>query len=404
MRQTKGNRLHIGFFGKRNVGKSSVVNKIIGQEISIVSDTLGTTTDVNQKSMELLPIGPVVLMDTAGIDDVGELGKLRVEKTNEAISRTDVAVVVFDNSPLIEADFKLLEDLKKAKVPILALLNKADLTDVMENSGADGFKQEELDGFVDGVLKASAKCDVDFAAKFKEALIKILPEDFVADIPILSDIVKPNEMAILVIPIDKEAPKGRLILPQVNVLRDLLDIGAVSVVCRENELEDAIFRLSAPPKIVITDSQAFKKVSEIVPKNVLLTSFSIIFARLKGDLKTFIKGAGKLDNLKNGDKILILESCSHHAVEDDIGKVKIPNLIRKYSGKNVEFEHFSGHDFPSDIEKYSLIIHCGACMTNRREVLNRINLAQEKNVAITNYGITIAKCLGILDRAIEPFA
>ena len=359
-----------------------------------MSDTLGTTTDVNQKSMELLPIGPVVLMDTAGIDDVGELGKLRVEKTNSALLRTDIAVMVFDNNPLNESDLEFLKKLKNSSIPVLSLLNKTD-TGVMPDW--DIKKVEEMS---DAVLKVSAVCD---GEGFTEALIKILPDDFIQEVPILSDIVKPLETAVLVIPIDKEAPKGRLILPQVNVLRDLLDIGAASVVCRENELQETLLKLKEHPKIVVTDSQAFKKVAEIVPDDVLLTSFSIIFAGLKGDLSAFINGAKKLDSLNDGDKILILESCSHHSVEDDIGKVKIPKLVRAYSGKEIEFEHFSGHDFPENIDKYALIIHCGACMTNRREILNRINISNSLGVPITNYGITIAKCLKILDRAVKPF-
>ena len=397
LQTTRGNRLHIGFFGKRNAGKSSVVNKIIGQELSIVSDTLGTTTDVNQKSMELLPLGPVVLMDTAGIDDIGDLGKMRVEKTRAALTRTDVAVIVFDNNPVLDIELNFLNTIKEKGIPILAILNKTDIANLPES------EVEKIKELSDNILKISAKCDKDFVSKFKEALIKILPEDFIQEIPILSDIVKPLETAILVVPIDKEAPKGRLILPQVNVLRDLLDIGAVSVVCRENELEETLNRLVSLPKIVVTDSQAFKKVAAIVPENVFLTSFSIIFARLKGDLKTFINGAKKLENLSEGDIILILESCSHHSVEDDIGKIKIPRLVRNYSGKEIIFEHFSGHDFPKDISKYSLIIHCGACMTNRREILNRINISIKNNIPITNYGIAIAKCLGILERAIKPF-
>ena len=397
LQTTRGNRLHIGFFGKRNAGKSSVVNKIIGQELSIVSDTLGTTTDVNQKSMELLPLGPVVLMDTAGIDDIGDLGKMRVEKTRAALTRTDVAVIVFDNNPVLDIELNFLNTIKEKGIPILAILNKTDIANLPES------EVEKIKELSDNILKISAKCDKDFVSKFKEALIKILPEDFIQEIPILSDIVKPLETAILVVPIDKEAPKGRLILPQVNVLRDLLDIGAVSVVCRENELEETLNRLVSLPKIVVTDSQAFKKVAAIVPENVFLTSFSIIFARLKGDLKTFINGAKKLENLSDGDIILILESCSHHSVEDDIGKIKIPRLVRNYSGKEIIFEHFSGHDFPKDISKYSLIIHCGACMTNRREILNRINISIKNNIPITNYGIAIAKCLGILERAIKTF-
>lgn len=396
MQTTKSNRLHIGFFGKRNVGKSSIVNKITGQDISIVSDNAGTTTDVNQKSMELLPIGPVTLMDTAGYDDIGELGKLRIEKTHKALDRADIAVMVFDNNSLNADDLEFLKLLKERKIPILSILNKTDAGMIC----GDDIKR--IEQYSDIVIKVSALSS-DVASEFKAALIKILPEDFIKDVSILSDIVQKKETAVLVIPIDKEAPKGRLILPQVNVLRDLLDYGAISVVTKESELEFALNNLKAPPKIVVTDSQAFKKVSEIVPKDIMLTSFSILFARLKGDLSVFRDGAEKLDNLADEDKILVLESCTHHPIEDDIGRVKIPNLIKKYTGKNLIFEHYSGHDFPSDIDKYSLIIHCGACMTNRREILNRINISLKKNVPITNYGIIIAKCLGILDRALAPF-
>lgn len=397
MDTTKGNRLHIGFFGNRNVGKSSIVNKIAGQELSIVSDTAGTTTDVNQKSMELLPIGPVVLMDTAGIDDIGELGAFRVEKTLKALERSDVAVVVFDEKDFSQDEIAFLDKIKEKNIPVLAILNKTD------KGTMDKKNLEILKDKVDFIIKFSALQDSDIVSKFKTALIQILPDEIIKDKPILKDIVSPLDTVILVIPIDKEAPKGRLILPQVNVLRELLDIGAVPVVCRETELENAFDKLKNPPKLVITDSQSFKTVSETVPKNILLTSFSILFARLKGDLKTFLDSTKKIDNLKDKDKILILESCTHHPVEDDIGRVKIPNLIKKYTGKDLIFEHYSGHDFPSVIEEYSLIIHCGACMTNRREVLNRINLSLKNNIPITNYGMTIAKCLKILDRAIKPF-
>ncbi len=396
MQTTKGNRLHIGFFGKRNVGKSSIVNKITGQDISIVSSNAGTTTDVNQKSMELLPVGPVVLMDTAGYDDIGELGKLRIEKTYKALDRTDVAVLVFDNNPLNEYDLEFLKLLSQKKIPLLSIINKIDAG--MMNEA----EIRKIEQYSNVTIKISV-ISSNVTSEFKETLIKILPEEYVKDIPLLSDIVKPKETAVLVIPIDKEAPKGRLILPQVNVLRDLLDCGAISIAVKENELETVLNNLKTPPKIVVTDSQAFKKVSEIVPKNIFLTSFSILFARLKGDLSIFCNGAEKVDNLSNGDKILMLESCTHHPIEDDIGRVKIPNLIRKYTGRNLVFEHYSGHDFPQNIDEYSLIIHCGACMTNRREVLNRINISLRNNVPITNYGIVIAKCLGILNRALVPF-
>ncbi len=396
MNTTRGNRLHIGFFGNRNVGKSSIVNKIAGQELSIVSDTPGTTTDVNQKSMELLPIGPVVLMDTAGVDDTGELGNLRVQKSYKALDRTDVAVVVFDNKALCASDFELMDKIKEKKIPLFVILNKTDIG-IMPKDDI-----EKLSSRADILIKVSAIIDNDITAKFKNTLIQILPEEFIKERFILSDIVNPKDTVVLVVPIDKEAPKGRLILPQVNVLRELLDIGAIAVVSREEELQLSLDKLKQPPKLVITDSQAFKKVAEIVPDNIPLTSFSILFARFKGDLKTFLQGANKLDDMKDGDKILILESCTHHPIEDDIGRVKIPNLVKKFTNKELIFNHYSGHDFPSSICEYSLIIHCGACMTNRREILNRINIALKNKVPITNYGMAIAKCLGILDRAAEP--
>lgn len=396
MKTTKGNRLHIGFFGRRNVGKSSLVNKIIGQDISVVSDIAGTTTDVNQKSMELLPIGPVTLMDTAGFDDSGELGTLRVQKTKKVLDRTDIAVFVSDNLFLQKADLEFLKELELKKIPILLVFNKADKGALSET------ESKKAKTFSNNIIKISAKNDNDVVEKFKDALIKVLPNDFIAEQRILSDIVTKGETAVLVVPIDKEAPKGRLILPQVNVIRDLLDYGAVSVVCGVNELAGVINNFKKTPKIVVTDSQAFKEVSKIVPDDIMLTSFSILFARLKGNLPALVKGAEKLDKINNGDKILILESCSHHPVEDDIGRVKIPKLIEKYTGKKPVFEHYSGHDFPPNIDKYTLIVHCGACMTNRREMLSRIENAAKNAVPITNYGIAIAKCIGILDRAIKP--
>lgn len=397
MKTTKGNRLHIGFFGKRNVGKSSIVNKITGQDLSIVSNIKGTTTDVNEKAMELLPIGPVVLMDTAGFDDTGKIGSLRIEKTKKALERTDVAVLVLDDTAPTVDDLNFFKLLKEKQLPVLTIINKIDKGLLSES------KIEDIKNFSDVIIRLSAERHTDISAKFKEALIKILPEDFIKQTSILGDIINKSETAVLVIPIDKEAPKGRLILPQVNTIRDLLDNNAISVTVKETELQNALDNMKTPPKIVITDSQAFGKVSKIVPENIKLTSFSILFARLKGDLKTFIKGANKLDSLNDNDTILILESCSHHPIEDDIGRVKIPNLIRKYSGKDLIFEYKSGHDLPKNIQDYSLIIHCGACMTNRKEMLNRIDISIKNNTPITNYGIAIAKCLGILQRAVKPF-
>ncbi len=393
---TKGLRLHIGFFGKRNAGKSSLVNKIIGQELSVVSNVKGTTTDVNQKSMELLPVGPVTLLDTAGIDDIGELGSLRVEKTKKALLWCDVVVFVSDFEPLTEIEKNFLSEIKNKNIPIISVINKNDLGQI------NPLDFEFLVQNANVVLNTSAIKKDNFVVEFISSLIKIVPDEFVNSKIIMSDIVHENETAVLVIPIDKEAPKGRIILPQVNAIREMLDNNSISIVVTPDKLKQAIDNQKIKPKLVVCDSQAFKEVAEIVPDDIMLTSFSILFARLKGDLKTLYLGAEKIDKLKDDDTILILESCSHHPVEDDIGRVKIPKLLRAYTNKKLNFEHYSGHDFPTSIEKYSLIIHCGACMTTRREVLNRINIAKENNVEITNYGITIAKCLGILKRAIKP--
>ena len=393
---TKGLRLHIGFFGKRNAGKSSLVNKIIGQELSVVSNVKGTTTDVNQKSMELLPVGPVTLLDTAGIDDIGELGSLRVEKTKKALLRCDVVVFVSDFEPLTEIEKNFLSEIKNKNIPIISVINKNDLGQI------NPLDFEFLVQNANVVLNTSAIKKDNFVVEFISSLIKIVPDEFVNSKIIMSDIVHENETAVLVIPIDKEAPKGRIILPQVNAIREMLDNNSISIVVTPDKLKQAIDNQKIKPKLVVCDSQAFKEVAEIVPDDIMLTSFSILFARLKGDLKTLYLGAEKIDKLKDDDTILILESCSHHPVEDDIGRVKIPKLLRAYTNKKLNFEHYSGHDFPTSIEKYSLIIHCGACMTTRREVLNRISIAKENNVEITNYGITIAKCLGILKRAIKP--
>jgi len=387
MKETRGNRLHIGVYGRRNVGKSSLVNAIFGQEFSIVSDTAGTTTDVNQKAMELLPFGPVLLMDTAGFDDKGTLGTKRIESTKKTLERADIAIFVCDNEGLTPKDIDFLSGLEKRKIPTLLVVNKTDIS------------IPEVDR--ENTLKVSLKKDKNITAKIKQALIELLPEDLIKTDNAIEGLVQPKDTIVLVIPIDKEAPKGRLILPQVQTLRNLLDESCISIVCKESELQAALDTLKTSPKLVITDSQAFKSVSEIVPREIPLTSFSILFARLKGDLTAFIEGADAIDKLKDGDKVLICESCTHHAIEDDIGRVKIPALVKKYTGKEINFEHYSGHDFPQDIAKYSLIIHCGACMTNRKEVLSRIYKSKIHGVAITNYGIAIAKCLGILERAVK---
>lgn len=390
MKTLKSMRLQIGVFGKTNVGKSSFLNRITNQEISIVSDVAGTTTDVVEKSMELLPVGPVTFLDTAGLDDESELGEKRVEKTMKVINRIDVAVIVCDFNGIDDYENELIKKFEELKIPYLIVENKCDI------------KKVELSGY-DNVLYTSVKDDEALVFKFKEALVKLLPEDFVNSPKIAGDLVPPQSTVILVIPIDKEAPKGRIILPQVQTIRDLLDSNCMPYVVKETELKQAIENLKTPAALVITDSQAFKKVSEIVPENIPLTSFSILFARLKGDLDEFTKGAEAIENLKDGDMVLILESCTHHAIEDDIGRVKIPNLLRKRTGKNLVIHNYAGHDFP-DVKDYKLIIHCGACMTNRREVLSRILIANKSGVPITNYGVAISYCLGILPRAVKIFS
>ena len=394
MKSLKSMRLHIGVFGRTNVGKSSLLNKITNQEVSIVSDIAGTTTDVVEKSMELLPVGPVTFLDTAGLDDETELSVQRIEKTMKVVNRIDVAVVVCDFNGIGKFENDLIEKFKELKIPYLIVVNKCDL--------APKSFHIDLKSELSNIIYTSVKRDEKIVFKFKEALVNLLPEDFVNSPKIVEDLVPAKSTVILVIPIDKEAPKGRIILPQVQTLRDLLDNNCLSYVVKESELKDALDNLKTPPALVVTDSQAFKKVSEIVPENVSLTSFSILFARLKGDLDEFVNGAKAIENLKDGDMVLILESCTHHAIEDDIGRVKIPNLLRKKTGKNLVIHNYAGHDFP-DIKDYKLIIHCGACMTNRREVLSRVLIANQNNIPITNYGVVISYCLGILPRAIKIF-
>lgn len=396
MKTLKSMRLHIGIFGKTNVGKSSLLNRITNQDVSIVSNIAGTTTDVVEKTMELLPIGPVNFLDTAGINDSTALSSERIEKTMKIINRTDVAIVVCDYNGIDDYERNLIEKFNELKIPFMIFINKTD-----EKYPSDSII-EDLKNYTKHILLSSVKTDDLIVFKIKELLVKLLPEDFVNSPKIVGDLIPQGSTVILVIPIDKEAPKGRIILPQVQTLRDLLDNNCVSVVVKESELKSAIDNLKIAPSLVVTDSQAFKNVSEIVPENIPLTSFSILFARLKGDLNAFSQGAKSIEKLQDGDRVLILESCTHHAIEDDIGRVKIPNLLRKKTGKNLIIDNIAGHDFP-DLSKYKLIIHCGACMTNRREVLSRILLASENNVPITNYGICISYCLGILPRALKIF-
>lgn len=396
MKALKSLRLHISLFGRTNVGKSSLLNAITNQQVSIVSDTKGTTTDVVEKSCELFPIGAVTFLDTAGIDDSTNLSKLRIEKTLKVLNRTDIAVLITTSHGFSNYEINLTNKFKELEIPYIVIINKSDIEKISKQ------KLDEIKNYTKNIYEMSATNDKNITDNFVSALVKIVPDEFVNPPSILGDKVKKSDVVILVTPIDKEAPKGRLILPEVQTIRDLLDNDCISVVVQQNNLENAINLLKKKPQLVVTDSQAFKEVNSIVPKYINLTSFSILFARLKGDLHTFINGANKIKTLKPHDKVLILESCSHHAIDDDIARVKIPKLLTKKLGFELNFEYKSGHDFP-DITPYKLIIHCGACMTNRKEVLSRILIANKKNIPITNYGIVISYCLDILDRATAIF-
>lgn len=396
MKALKSLRLHISLFGRTNVGKSSLLNAITNQQVSIVSNTKGTTTDVVEKSCELFPIGAVTFLDTAGIDDSTNLSKLRIEKTLKVLNRTDIAVLITTSQGFSNYEINLTNKFKELEIPYIVIINKSDIEKISKQ------KLDEIKNYTKNIYEMSATNDKNITDNFVSTLVKIVPDEFVNPPSILGDKVKKSDVVILVTPIDKEAPKGRLILPEVQTIRDLLDNDCISVVVQQNNLENAINLLKKKPQLVVTDSQAFKEVNSIVPKYINLTSFSILFARLKGDLHTFINGANKIKTLKPHDKVLILESCSHHAIDDDIARVKIPKLLTKKLGFELNFEYKSGHDFP-DITPYKLIIHCGACMTNRKEVLSRILIANKKNIPITNYGIVISYCLDILDRATAIF-
>ncbi|HSB71353.1 MAG TPA: [FeFe] hydrogenase H-cluster maturation GTPase HydF [Candidatus Methylomirabilis sp.] len=392
----KGLRLHIGLFGRRNVGKSSLLNAITRQHVSIVSEIAGTTTDPVEKPMELLPLGPVLFIDTAGIDDVGALGALRVERTRQVFDRTDLGVIVTQAGEWGGFEEQLLTELTGRGTPVVVVFNKTDLArpapEVLERLAAKQIRAVQtvaVEGT--GILE------------IRQALLAGAPEDFVNHPTILGDLVGPGEMAVLVVPIDKEAPKGRLILPQVQAIRDLLDSDAYCLVVKERELRRALDRLVMPPRLVVTDSQAFLKVAADTPPEVPLTSFSILFARFKGDLTTQVVGTLAVDQLKTGDRVLIAEACSHHPIAEDIGRVKIPRWLTQYVGGKLEFTHVQGHDFPPDLTPYKLVIHCGACTVNRREVLSRIMRCRQAGVPVSNYGLVIAYSLGIFERALEPF-
>lgn len=393
----KSVRTHIGIFGKRNSGKSSLINALSNQDISIVSDVKGTTTDPVFRPIEILPIGPCVLIDTAGIDDCGELGELRIKKSLDVLDKTDIALLVSDvNSGILKEDLDLIKKFKVKNIPYLIVLNKSD-TKKISTRQLEEIKEKTSSNVV--LSSASTNVGID---KIKEEIIKIIPRNKNESL-LVSDLVEENDIVILVTPIDKSAPKGRLILPQQQVIRDCLDNNAIPIVTKENTLRETLNSISKKPKLVIADSQAFSEVDKETPKDIPLTSFSILFARQKGDLNELIDGANAINNLKDGDTILMAEGCTHHAQDDDIGRIKIPNMLKKKTEKDLNFEFSSGVSFTEDINKYSLVVHCGACMMNRKEMLSRIEKAKSHNVPIVNYGILIAFVKGILERSIEIF-
>ncbi len=399
-------RVHIGFFGKRNAGKSSVVNAVTGQDLAVVSNQKGTTTDPVYKSMELLPLGPVVIMDTPGIDDDGELGLQRVKKSYQVLNKTDMAVLVIDGSqgPSVE-DVQLLRRIKEKKIPCLVVMNKEDLLEESGNLQAEKEKTEaalsndliikERIVWVSAVQKTGIY-------QLKEQLAHLIPAEEEAQ-RIVGDLLSPSDFVVLVVPIDKAAPKGRLILPQQQTIRDILDSRAAAIVVKDQELETTLKELGKKPRMVITDSQVFAKVSAVTPSEIPLTSFSILFARYKGNLETVIKGVTVLESLKDGDHVLISEGCTHHRQCDDIGSVKIPKWIQTYTKKELVFEFTSGTEFPEDVSRYRLIVHCGGCMLNEREMKYRLSSSSDQQVPITNYGILIAYIQGILKRSLMVF-
>ncbi|MBP3314688.1 MAG: [FeFe] hydrogenase H-cluster maturation GTPase HydF [Clostridia bacterium] len=382
-------RLHIGFFGKRNAGKSSLCNAVTGQELSVVSDVRGTTTDPVRKAMELLPLGPVVIIDTPGLDDEGELGALRVKRTRQVLNYVDLAVLTVDATVgMTEPERELCEIFKNKNIPYVIAYNKSDLLATVPQASENEIYVSARDGVNINELKDKMA-----------ALVKASDEQKF----IVGDLIEPNDKIVLVVPIDKAAPKGRLILPQQQTIRDILDSGATALVCRDTELSELLASLPQKPRMVITDSQAFGKVSKIVPRDVELTSFSILFARYKGNLREAVRGAAMLDKLQDGDKILISEGCTHHRQCGDIGTVKLPKWIGDYTGKKLDFEFTSGRDFPDDLSNYALVIHCGGCMLTEREMQYRARHASDSGIPMSNYGIIIAHTHGILRRSLEPF-
>ncbi|HQP29918.1 MAG TPA: [FeFe] hydrogenase H-cluster maturation GTPase HydF [Deltaproteobacteria bacterium] len=396
----KGNRLHIGLFGRTNVGKSSLMNLLLGEDLAITSPVAGTTTDVVEKAAELLPIGPVLFLDTAGLNDTSTLAEQRLKKTAKIYERADVILLVTEPEVWTAFEDDVLAKAAEKRIPVVAVINKIDLAKptpvfieqlkkkcgrVIEVAGTD---LSGRDGYVNAL---------------KAQLIEAAPDDIIQNPTLAGDLVRPGGLAVLVVPIDLQAPKGRLILPQVQTIRDLLDNDAAAVVVKERELSPMLANLKEPPEIVICDSQAILKVTADVPASIKTTTFSILFARQKGDLAAAAQGAAAIDDLKPGDRVLIAEACSHHALEDDIGRVKIPRWLRQYVGAEIKADVFAGRDYPENLSEYKLVIHCGACMLNRREMLSRIQKAREAGVPITNFGVAISMLQGVIKRALEPF-
>lgn len=384
-----GERIHIGFFGRRNAGKSSVVNAVTEQELAVVSDTLGTTTDPVYKAMELLPLGPVMIIDTPGFDDEGSLGELRIKKTKQVLNKTDVAVLIVDaQQGLSDTDRQLISMFEAKELPFIIAYNKSDLLDNIKSS-----KDNEI------YISAKDKVNI-YELKEKIGKLSAVQSN---EKRLVGDLLSEGDFVVLVVPIDSSAPKGRLILPQQQAIRDILEAGAISIVTRDTELKHTLENLGKKPKMVITDSQAFKQVAKVVPDDIKLTSFSILMARYKGLLNSAVRGAKAIDSLENGDKVLISEGCTHHRQCEDIGTVKLPNWLKKHTGKQLEFDFSSGTEFPEDLSEYKLIIHCGSCMLNEREVRYRMKCAEDQNVPITNYGTAIAFMNGILKRSLSVF-
>jgi [FeFe] hydrogenase H-cluster maturation GTPase HydF len=392
----KALRLHIGLFGRRNVGKSSLLNAVTRQQVSIVSAIAGTTTDPVEKPMELLPLGPVLFVDTAGVDDEGALGELRMQRTRAILDRVDLGVVVTEAGAWGPFEDGLVRELKRRRVPVVVAINKIDTRPL---PAAERVRLQE----VADALVAISCVTGEGVGDFREALLQLAPADFFDSRWIVADLVPPGDVAVLVVPVDKEAPKGRLILPQVMAIRDLLDGRSLALVTQDRDLRNALGKLAKPPALVVTDSQAFASVAADVPPDVPMTSFSILMARFQGDLAEQVRGTMAIGGLTSGARVLIAETCTHHPIGDDIGRVKIPRWLSQYAGAALEFAHVQGRDFPADLAPYQLVVHCGNCTGNRREMLSRIHRCREAGVPITNYGLAIACSLGILERALSPF-